>query len=325
MESMTKQPTLSVVVPVFNEQEALPRFYPVLSEALERFCPESEIIFVNDGSTDGTARLLTELQASDPRVVIVDLSRNFGHQAALTAGLDVARGEAVLTMDADLEHPPEAIGDFLERWRAGAEIVFGVRRRGQRAGLLKRSTSKGFYWLFTRLASVELKAGAPDFRLMDRRAAAALRSMRERARFLRGMAGWVGFRQATVEFDPGERAGGASGYSLLTMIRFAINGLVSFSKVPIRLTTLMGVVVSLGAFFYAGYALYQHVIAGITVPGWTSMVVVLSLLSGVQLLALGMVGEYIGQVYDEVKQRPIYIVREVVRCRDEEPPLSGGD
>lgn len=316
MDSTATRPTLSVVVPVYNEQETLPRFYPALTEALERDCDDAEIIFVDDGSSDDTARILKELQDGDERVVIVELSRNFGHQAALTAGLDVARGRAVLTMDADLEHPPEAIGAFLKKWREGAEIVFGVRSAGQRAGLLKRLTSKAFYWVFRRLSSVNLNPGAPDFRLMDRRAADALLSMRERARFLRGMAGWVGFRQTTVEFDPGERVGGASGYSLLTMFRFAINGLLSFSKVPIRITTLLGVFVSLGAFIYAGYALYQHMIAGITVPGWTSMVVVLSLLSGVQLLALGMVGEYIGQVYDEVKRRPIYIIRDVVKRGD---------
>lgn len=313
MDERQPHPTLSVVVPVFNEEEVLPKFFKELRENLDRVCPDSEVIFVNDGSSDRTVGVLQELQDEDDRVVVLDLSRNFGHQAALTAGLDLARGDAVLTMDADLEHPPAAIGDFFERWRQGAEVVFGVRRRGQRAGLFKRLTSKGFYWIFARLADVDIQASAPDFRLMDRRAADALRSLRERARFLRGMARWVGFRQSTVEFDPGDRAGGSSGYSLLKMVRFGLDGLISFSKVPIRLTMLMGVMVSLGAFVYAGYALYQHVIAGQTIPGWTSMVVVLSLLSGVQLLALGMIGEYVGQVYDEVKRRPIYLVRQLIR------------
>jgi len=312
MVAEDKRPTLSIVVPVFNEEEALPRFFSVLKGVVDEACPEVEIIFVNDGSSDGTVELLGSLQEADERVVVVDLSRNFGHQAALTAGIDVARGEAVLTMDADLEHPPDVIPQFLERWREGAEIVFGVRRTEQRVGAFKRLSSRLFYWLFGRVSDVDIATASPDYRLMDRRAAEALRSMRERARFLRGMARWIGFRTASVEFDPGQRAGGASGYSLLKMTRFAFDGLLSFSKVPIRLTTLMGAFVSLSAFVYAGYAVYQ-LIAGHTVEGWTSIVVVLSLLSGVQLLALGMVGEYIGQVYDEVKRRPIYIVREVVR------------
>jgi dolichol-phosphate mannosyltransferase len=302
-----------VVVPVHNEQEALPRFFEALKRTLDESCPDAEVIFVNDGSTDRSAEVLERLQDGDDRVVVIDLSRNFGHQAALTAGLDLARGRAILTMDADLEHPPEAIPRFLEAWRGGAEIVFGVRSTPQkRVGLMKRLTSKLFYRLFGKLADVDLATSSPDYRLMDRRAAEALGSMRERARFLRGMARWIGFRQATVDFEPGERAGGASSYSLLKMIRFGADGLLSFSKVPIRLTTLLGATVSLCAFVYAGYALFQHLIAGETVPGWTSTVVVLSLLSGFQLLALGMVGEYVGQVYDEVKQRPIYIVRQVV-------------
>lgn len=312
MTSQAQRPTLSIVVPVYDEEEALPRFFSALMEVLDEACPEAEIIFVNDGSSDGTAEVLSTLQEADERVVVVDLSRNFGHQAALTAGLDVACGEAVLTMDADLEHPPEAIPEFLERWREGAEIVFGVRRNEQQVGVFKRSSSRLFYWLFGRVSDVDIATASPDYRLMDRRAAEALRSMRERARFLRGMARWIGFRTASVEFDPGQRAGGTSGYSTVKMIRFGVDGLLSFSKVPIRLATLLGVFVSLGAFFYAGYAVYQ-LIAGHTVAGWTSIVVVLSLLSGVQLLALGMVGEYVGQVYDEVKQRPIYIVREVIR------------
>ena len=306
-----------MVVPVFDEQEALPRFWTRLRAVLGESCPEAEVVFVNDGSSDRTGEILADLVEADPRVVVVDLSRNFGHQAALTAGLDQARGEAVLTMDADLEHPPEAIPEFLARWREGAEVVLGVRRAAQRAGVFKRLSSRAFYWLFGRLADVPIASDAPDFRLMDRRAAAALASMRERARFLRGMAGWVGFRQASVEFDPGVRAGGETGYSLLKMVRFAGDGLLSFSKAPIRLTTLLGVAVSVGAFAYAGYALFQHLYAGHTVPGWTSTVVVLSLLAGFNLLALGMIGEYVGMVYDEVKQRPIYIVREVIRGRQE--------
>lgn len=323
-DASAKRPTLSVVVPVYNEQEALPRFFARLQASLDECCPDSEIIFVNDGSSDGTAAALERLQEEDERVVAVDLSRNFGHQAALTAGLDLARGEAVLTMDADLEHPPEAIPRFLERWRGGAEIVFGVRSSDQkRVGLLKRASSRAFYWVFQKIADVDLASASPDYRLMDRRAADALRTMRERARFLRGMARWVGFRQATVEFEPGERAGGSTSYSLVKMVRFGADGLLSFSKAPIRLTTLLGALVSVGAFGYAGYALFQKFVTHQTVPGWTSTVVVLSLLMGVQLLALGMVGEYIGQVYDEVKRRPIYIVREVVRpSRASQPEID---
>ncbi len=322
MGSEETRPLLSVVVPVFNEEEALPAFWPALRAVLDGLDGPVEVVFVDDGSRDRTAEVLAGLQREDDRIVTVGLSRNFGHQAALTAGLDVARGDAVLTMDADLEHPPEAIPLFLERWREGAEVVFGVRRSAQRAGLFKRATSRFFYWLFGRVSDVPIEADAPDFRLMDRKAAAALRSMRERARFIRGMARWVGFRQAAVPFEPGRRAAGRTGYSFVKMLRFGADGILSFSKAPIRLTTLTGLAVSLGAFAYAGYALYQHLVAGHTVPGWTSTVVVLSILSGVNLLALGMIGEYVGMVWDEVKQRPIYIVREVARGHEAEriPP-----
>ncbi len=252
-ERADREPTLSVVVPVFNEEEALPRFYPRLRQTLDECCPEAEIIFVNDGSSDGTAEVLEGLQRDDDRVTVIDLSRNFGHQAALTAGLDLARGRAILTMDSDLEHPPEAIPRFLEAWREGAEIVFGVRSGAQqRVGLFKRATSRMFYWLFARVSDVNLVSASPDYRLMDRRAAEALTSMKERARFLRGMARWVGFRQSTIEFEPHERAGGTTSYSLVRMLRFAADGLLSFSKAPIRLTTFMGLIVSLGAFVYAG-------------------------------------------------------------------------
>lgn len=313
MRSEETSPLLSVVVPVFNEEEALPAFWPKLKAVIDEVDGCVEVVFVDDGSSDRTAEVLADLQGDDDRIVTVSLSRNFGHQAALTAGLDVARGDAVLTMDADLEHPPEAIPLFLERWRDGAEIVFGVRHSAQRAGIFKRATSRAFYWLFGKVSDLPIDADAPDFRLMDRKAAGALRSMRERARFIRGMARWVGFRQATVGFEPGRRAAGETGYSVVKMVRFATDGILSFSKAPIRLTTVTGLIVSLAAFAYAGYALYQHMVAGQTVPGWTSTVVVLSILSGVNLLALGMIGEYVGMVYDEVKQRPIYIVREVAR------------
>jgi glycosyltransferase involved in cell wall biosynthesis len=307
-------PVLSVVVPVYDEEETLQAFYDRLRAAIDALGEPAEIVFVNDGSSDRTAEVLAGLQAGDDRIVVVDLSRNFGHQAALTAGIDVARGDAVLTMDADLEHPPEAIPLFVERWRGGEEVVSGVRREAQRAGLFKRVTSNLFYWLFGRVSDVAIGRDSPDFRLMDRGAADALRSMRERARFLRGMARWIGFRQGSVPFDPGTRAGGETGYSLVKMVRFGADGLLSFSKAPIRLTTVTGLAVSVSAFLYAGYALYQHLVAGQTVPGWTSTVVVLSLLAGFNLLALGMIGEYVGMVYDEVKQRPIYVVREVGRA-----------
>ncbi len=319
MERTKSRPTLSVVVPVFNEEQALPAFYKELRKTLDESCPDSEMVFVNDGSSDKTTAVLEELQAEDDSVVVVDLSRNFGHQAALTAGLDVARGEAVLTMDADLEHPPAAIPEFLERWRGGAEIVFGVRRAGQKAGLFKRLTSHLFYLIFHYMADIPITSDSPDYRLMDRRAVRALRSMRERARFLRGMARWVGFRHDTVEFDPGIRAAGQTGFSLLKMIRFAVDGLLSFSKAPIRMTTFLGVGVSLTAFSYAGYAVYQHIVAEQTIAGWTSTIVVLSLLAGFQLLAMGMIGEYVGMVFDEVKRRPIYIIREVSGRRHQIP------
>jgi len=319
-----QRPTLSVVIPAYNEQEALPGFWARLKKVLDDSCPEAEVIFVNDGSSDGTIDVLGALQSEDARIVVVDLSRNFGHQAALTAGIDAARGEAVLTMDADLEHPPEAIPDFVAAWRKGAEIVFGVRRSNSRVGLFKRVTSRLFYWLFDRMSNLELQSDSPDFRLMDRKAASALRSMRERARFLRGMARWVGFRQAKVEFEPGARSAGETGYSFLKMVRFAANGLLSFSKVPIRLTTFLGVIVSISAFLYAGYALYQGIVADAVVPGWTSTIVVLSLLAGFNLLALGMIGEYVGMVYDEVKRRPIYVPRAILRSKREAREPSEG-
>jgi dolichol-phosphate mannosyltransferase len=304
-------PKYSIVVPLYEEEEVLPAFYERLAPVLDGLDGPAEVIFVVDGGTDRTFEIVKALRARDPRVKGLKFSRNFGHQYALTAGLDHARGEAVLMMDGDLQHPPEAIPELIEKWRAGAQVVHTYRAHTEGIGPLKRLTAAIFYGLLNRFGNIRLSPNTADFRLVDRKVAERFRAMREQARFLRGLFVWVGFRQALVRYRAERRPAGRSKYSVRKMGRLALDGLTSFSTAPLRVATVLGLIVSLLGFAYAVYALVAK-LTGRALTGWASLIIVVLLLGGVQLLTLGLLGEYIAKIYLEAKQRPLYIVDETV-------------
>ncbi|MDD9941703.1 MAG: glycosyltransferase family 2 protein [Myxococcales bacterium] len=300
--------SIDIVVPAFNEEGCLEPFYERLRPVLDGLPYRFRVLIVDDGSDDHTPEVCERLVARDPRVGVLRLSRNFGHQAALTAGLDQAGADAVITMDADLQHPPEALPDFLNAWADGAELVSGVRASKQRARLFKRLTSLVFYKVLNLVSPVKITENAPDFRLLDQKVVRALRDLREQSRFLRGMYAWVGFRQVEVKYDEHLRTAGQSHYRNRDMFLFALSAVLSFSRAPLRLATLFGLLVSGLAFAFGVYALIQNLVFHEVIRGWTSLAVLLSFLSGVQLLTLGVLGEYLGQVLEETKRRPLYLV-----------------
>jgi glycosyltransferase involved in cell wall biosynthesis len=300
----------SFVIPAWNEEDVLPELHQRLATVADGLDGASEMIFVDDGSTDRTFELLISLRDRDPRCKIVRLSRNFGHQAAITAGLDVAGGEAVIVLDADLQDPPELIPTLIARWREGYEVVFGVRGHREGEGLLHRMVTLAFYRFLKRSSDVDLPVGAGDFRLIDRRVLEAVQGMRERRRYVRGMVSWVGFRQVGVPYERPARHAGVGKYSLLRYSRLAFDGLTSFSDAPLRIALACGFAVALAS-LVSGVVAIALKLGGIeTVPGWASLVVVLSFLGGIQLVVLAAVGIYVAGIFDEVKQRPLYVVRE---------------
>ena len=305
--------TLSVVVPVFNEASGLDALHERVSSTLRHAGVAYEIVLVDDGSRDGSWERMAALAERDPHLVLVRLSRNFGHQVAITAGLDHACGEAVVVMDADLQDPPEVVPQMIERWRAGYDVVYGRRERRLGEGLFKRATASLFYRLVRRLTAVEIPADTGDFRLMSRRAVEAFRSLQERNRFVRGMVAWVGFRQTAVDYVREARHAGETKYPVRKMVRFAGDAIFSFSHVPLRFATGLGLASSTAGFGYAVYAILARVLGWPTVQGWASLMVAIIFLVGVQLISLGIIGEYIGRIYDEVKARPLYLTDTVVR------------
>ena len=269
-----------------------------------------EIIYVDDGSTDGTAAVLRKLQAEDSRVRVVRLSRNFGHQIAITAGLEHASGDAVVIIDADLQDPPEVIGKFIERWREGCDVVYGVRTNREGETPFKRWTAKSFYRFINRLSDTRIPLDTGDFRLMDRAAVDALLSMPERDRFVRGMVSWLGFSQAAVPYARAPRCAGSTKYPFFKMLRLATDGILSFSVTPLRIATWTGFAASGVAILGILYALYARFFAAGLVKGWTSSFIAVMFIGGAQLICLGIIGEYVGRIYGESKRRPLYFVRE---------------
>lgn len=308
---------VSVVVPLYNEganvATLVVRIAAVMAAALG---PEDdyEIVAVNDGSGDATLAELRLAAARERRLVIVDLSRNFGHQIAATAGLDQAHGDAVVLMDGDLQDPPELIAEFLERWRAGYDVVYAVRKSRAGESAFKRLTARVFYRLIRRLTNVSIPVDTGDFRLMSRRVVDALGETREKHRFLRGLVSWVGYRQTGVTYERDARLHGESKYPLSKMLKFAIDGVTSFSEIPLRFATYLGFGVSLLAFVYAIVVLALKLF-GLNEPGYTSIMAAILFLGGVQLITIGIVGEYLGRIYDQVKQRPLYFVASVEGAR----------
>jgi glycosyltransferase involved in cell wall biosynthesis len=298
---------LSVVAPVYNEEELVEAFVRRTCAAVADYT--FELVLVNDGSSDATAEILDRLASTDPRVRVVHLSRNFGHQAALTAGLEHAVGDAVAMIDADLQDPPELIPTMVARWEDGSDVVYAVRRQREGETAFKLATASWFYKLFDKLAQVDLEPNSGDFRLLDRRALDALLTMTERSRFLRGMTVWVGFTQTAVPYEREARHAGETKYTLRKMLRFSLDAIASFSHLPLQLATYVGLVSATVAFVAIPIVAVLR-LSGSYLPGFGSLTIAILLLGGIQLIALGVIGEYVGRIYDEVKHRPLYIVRD---------------
>jgi dolichol-phosphate mannosyltransferase len=294
------------VAPVYNEDALIDEFYARVCGALDGL--PFELVLVDDGSTDGSPMKLESLATNDPRVRVVYLSRNFGHQTALTAGLDHARGDAVVMLDADLQDPPELIPTMLDHWRAGCDVVYAVRQQRDGESRFKLSTARWFYRLFDKLAQVELQHNSGDFRLLDRRPLEALLSMRERNRFLRGMTVWVGYTQAAVPYNRDPRHAGETKYTIPKMLRFSLDAISSFSHRPLQLATLLGFLISTMAFIAIPVVVILRLL-GSYLPGFSALTILVLLLGGIELIAIGIIGEYVGRIYDEVKGRPLYLVR----------------
>lgn len=306
--AMENRQTLAVVVPAFNEGEGLAAFHARLAAVLDRLDLDSTVVYVDDGSRDDTWQVMGSLAAHDPRVVRARLSRNFGKELALTAGLDLADADAVVVIDADLQDPPELIPDFVARWREGFDVVYGTRAERQGETWLKRLTASTFYRLIGRISATPIPADTGDFRLLSRRAHQALKGLRERHRFMKGLFAWVGYRQTALVYQRDPRHAGTSKFNYLKLWNFAVEGITSFSAVPLRLATWIGVATALVAFVFGVWVVIKAALYGDPVRGYPSLMAVVLFLGGVQLLALGIIGEYLGRLFMESKQRPLYLL-----------------
>ncbi|MES2387750.1 MAG: glycosyltransferase family 2 protein [Bacteroidota bacterium] len=304
----SRETQLSVIIPIFNEEANLGLLYERVLSAVAPLSLNFELIFINDGSRDRSLVLIQALAATDSRVKFISFSRNFGHQIAVSAGLDAAKGEAIVIIDADLQDPPELIVDLYRKMQEGYEVVYARRRRRQGESFMKLLTAKAFYRILRSITSVEIPVDTGDFRIMHRKVAEVLRRMPEQQKFLRGQISWIGFRQTFVEYDRQSRAGGQTGYTYSKMLRFAMDGITSFSDFPLKMATLIGFAVSGIAFLVLLYALYSRLISHDYVPGWASLITCVLFLGGIQLLTIGIIGEYVGRLSANVKNRPLYVI-----------------
>lgn len=302
---------LSLVIPVYNEEATLDVLFSTIRDRLTALGISYEVVLIDDGSRDRTSEMLGEMARRDQRFRSVHFSRNFGHQAAVTAGLHFARGSAVVVMDADLQDPPELLAALLERWREGYHVVYAQRVKRHAEGFLKRGIAFAYYRLLQHLTDVDIPADTGDFCLMDRRVVDQLNRMPERNRYLRGLRAWLGFRQTAVQFERPPRVAGEPKYTFLKSLGLGINGIVGFSRVPLRIATYLGVTASAVSIVLTLWAVYQRLVGNDTVRGWASTLVVVLLLGGAQLLMIGILGEYLSRIYDEVKQRPMYVIGEL--------------
>lgn len=302
---------VSLVIPMMNEQDCLPALFDRLAAVMDGLGCSYEIICVNDGSTDDTLAALLRQQAARPQLRIVDLSRNFGKEAALTAGLHAAVGRCVIPVDADLQDPPELIGDMLAKWREGFEVVNARRARRAADSPAKRVTAHGFYWLINRLSDIDIPENVGDFRLLDRVVVDALKQLPERSRFNKGLFAWVGFRQTVIEYHRPERVSGRSKFPFWRLWNFALDGITSFSSLPLRIWSYIGLLIAFAALSYAAVVVVRTLAGGSDVPGYASTIVFILFFSGLNMLSLGIVGEYVARVFIESKQRPLYVIRRV--------------
>ncbi len=309
---------ISLVVPVYNESEVLSAFYERATHTLTSLANvDYEILFVDDGSADDSFQQLIKYAAANPRVSVLKFSRNFGHQIAITAGIDHADGDCVVVIDADLQDPPEVIGSMIEQWRQGFDVVYGVRSEREGEGAMKLMTASAFYRVLGKLTQIQIPANVGDFRLMSRRAVDQLKQLREKDRFVRGLVSWIGFNQTGVTYSRDKRYAGVTKYPYRKMIKFAFDGITSFSTAPLKLATWSGYCASLLAFLYLLSVFVQKAL-GYTVEGWATIMVALLFLGGVQLVCLGILGEYLGRIFNEVKPRPMYVLEELIRPGSED-------
>lgn len=309
MQRNTSDPFISVVIPAYNEEGNVEAVASEVTNRLSAFS-KCEIIFVNDGSTDATMEKLRALHSKDSRIHFISFSRNFGHQSALLAGIHHAGGDCIITMDADLQHPPQLIPELINKWKEGFDIVTTIRDDSKNTSGYKRLTSKIFYRLMNRLSNITLEEGAADFRLVDRAVAEVIRSSREHNLFLRGYIAWLGFRQCNIPYAPNLRLAGETKYSFGKMLMLALNGITSFSVKPLRVAMVLGALISGFAFLYAIYAIYVYLETNEAVPGWTSVLVSILFIGGLQLLILGILGEYLGRTLMQAKMRPDFVIME---------------
>ena len=311
-------PKISVIIPVFNETEVIDVTYKRMKSVMDGIEMEYELIFVNDGSRDDTEHKIAGYAKKDRTVKLLSFSRNFGHQCAISAGMDYASGDAVVVIDADLQDPPELIPKMIKKWQEGYEVVYGKRLKRKGETLFKKATAKLFYRTLKHLTSVDIPVDTGDFRLIDRKVCDVFRRLQEKNRFIRGLVSWIGFRQTYVEYVREERLAGETKYPLKKMMRFAMDGILSFSYIPLKIASFLGFLISGLSFLYLIFVLIQKLFypAGL-LPGWTSIVAVLLIFNGIILILLGVIGEYIGRIYDEVRNRPLYIIDKKVNLDDE--------
>lgn len=301
-------PKFSVVIPVYNEEEVIEESYMQLKGTMEKSNAPFELIFVNDGSSDNSLSLLKEISGNDKAVKIISFSRNFGHQAAITAGMDYSQGDAIAIIDADLQDPPMIILEMIKEWEKGYEIVYGKRKKRTGETVFKKFTASLYYRFLRKMTETEIPVDTGDFRLIDRKVCNAMKSLTERNRYVRGLVSWVGFKQTYVEYERNPRFAGETKYPLKKMIKLAMDGITSFSYKPLKLATTIGFIFSVLSFVYMLVVLYKKLFTDTTITGWSSTVVILLFTQGIVLMVLGLIGEYMGRIYDEIKGRPIYIV-----------------
>jgi glycosyltransferase involved in cell wall biosynthesis len=310
-------PLISIVVPVYNEEESLPIFFATIIPVLDNIDPNWEIVCVNDGSRDNTLEVVRAKHAEDPRVKLVSFSRNFGKEAALTAGIAYTTGQAVIPIDADLQDPPELIPEMIAKWREGYKVVLATRRLRSGDGFLKKYTALSFYWVIDAMSHNNIPKNTGDFRLMDRVAVEALKQLPERTRFMKGLLSWVGFKTTQVFYDRPDRAAGETSFNFFSLWKLALDGVFSFSTIPLKIWTYLGACISLLSFIYAIFLIIRTLLGGTDLPGYTSLMVAVLFMGGIQLMSLGIVGEYVGRIYRETKRRPLYIVEEALGAKDQ--------
>ena len=302
----------SIVTPVFNEEKVIPELYLTLEKVMAEVNGDYELIFVNDGSTDNSGKLIEKLCSKNSKVKSLDFSKNFGHQIAISAGLDYATGDAVVIIDADMQDPPEVILEMIKKWKEGYEIVYGKRIKRKGETFFKRITAYCFYRFFRSMTDHDIPLDSGDFRLIDRKVCENIQKLKEKSRYMRGLISWAGFKQTYVEYVREERFAGETKYPLGKMLRFAIDAITSFSYKPLRLATYLGFTLSLVSFLYLLIVVYQRLFTNTTITGWTSVVALNLFFYGIILIILGIIGEYIGRIYEETKNRPLYVLRDKI-------------